>query len=173
MAREVEKQAAPTPSSKVERTGASWFHLFAIALVADIGVFGFLGKAEEMGIGGGLLILGLIFTRLHVFKSFKGFGLEAELQEKLDRAEKVSSEAYATARQVQELAKALGTNALITLARTGVMASISLTERVFVANQVQTALRSIWRPRDRGCRHLCLAPASRMRQARPKDQEAG
>lgn len=133
---EIQRQASPA--------GSAWFHAFALALIVDVAAFGFLGRPTEMGVGGGLLILGLVFSRLELFKSVKGFGLEAELLEKkLERAEKVTSEAFATAAQVRELAKALAANAFALTSQIGLWSTMALTERLRVADEIRGALGSM------------------------------
>jgi hypothetical protein len=121
------------------------FYLFGLALLGSIGFFGYRGQATVMGTAGGLLVVGMIFTRLDMFKNFKGFGVQAELREELARVEKVSSEAYATAEHVRALAKALSANALASIAGAGLWGGqqATLGQRITLANEILDAIRAL------------------------------
>jgi hypothetical protein len=126
-----------------QRADSGWFHALIVALILDVGVFGILGRSKEMSIGGGLLVLGLVFTRFEIFDSFKGFGLEAKMREKIDQAEKVVSDAYASMEQTRELAKALAKNAFTVIARVGLYAPLTTPERVAAVEELRDGLRVV------------------------------
>ncbi|MGP3249907.1 hypothetical protein ACTVP2_07970 [Serratia marcescens] len=61
--------------------------ILAVLLFVSGGVLSFSDKVSAAGVNYGAGFLCLVFVYISQFKSFKGFGIEAELQEKIDEAE--------------------------------------------------------------------------------------
>lgn len=118
-------------------------YLRIIIFIIALGLIGFGAflSFEEKNTGAGLTytagILCLIFSFITSFKSFKGLGIKAELQNKLDEADRII-------KYLKEIAEPISEIALSSLSRIGFMRGpILRSEQYQLKNNIEKALKQI------------------------------
>jgi hypothetical protein len=135
------KPAVPTAGPAGPRSvRLKWdLRFFALALVASIGVFGYLDRPTVLAIAAPTLLVAMAFTQIDRFKTLKGAGFEAELAE----VKEATDEAKATVEQLRAIATSTAKITLDLLGSAGRMGAIPTIRRFALKAEIEASLRGI------------------------------